>query len=194
MDDRFDPMREQQMIDGRHVGQVPDGEPIARHCGAMAHGEVVENANIMPAGENKLDGMAADIPGAAGDEDVHEGIVARRVTRRWVLFAAFTSKRGEPGERKRTERTKRELAWRFRRKRLWHIWFASESRFRRARLRRKNAANETGLAALVLQGGERNDFRVHHLRSRTCKLGDQQKLRPGRIMVRGNWTPILQYA
>jgi hypothetical protein len=45
----------------------------------MAEGEIVENADVMAAGQEEPDGVAADVPGAAGDEDSHGGIIAGSV-------------------------------------------------------------------------------------------------------------------
>jgi hypothetical protein len=35
--------------------------------------QVVENADVMPCGEQSTHGVRADVPGAAGDEDVGHG-------------------------------------------------------------------------------------------------------------------------
>ena len=72
MDDRLDAVLDQDVIEPLDLGQVADDEPLGRHRLAMPQRQVVVDPDVMAARQEQLDGMTADVAGAAGDENSHE--------------------------------------------------------------------------------------------------------------------------
>ena len=72
MDDGFDAVQHQRMIQPLRFAQVGRDEPLGRHGGAMAHRQVVVDPNVVAAGQKEANRVTADVAGAAGDEDAHK--------------------------------------------------------------------------------------------------------------------------
>ena len=58
-----------ELIDAMDLVEIADDEPLGRHRGAMAEDEVVVDPDIVAAFQEQANGVAADVAGAAGDEE-----------------------------------------------------------------------------------------------------------------------------
>jgi hypothetical protein len=70
MDDRIDPSAADAALERREVGDVRNGEiGLAIEIRAISGGEIVYDHDVVAASEERVDDVAAEKAGAAGDED-----------------------------------------------------------------------------------------------------------------------------
>jgi len=65
MHDRVDAAFEQHLIDAMRLVQIAYDQPIGRNGPAMAEREIVVDPDIVPAFQEKLDGVGTDVARAA---------------------------------------------------------------------------------------------------------------------------------
>ncbi len=75
MDDGFDTIAQQRMIDARGFREVADQKAIFGNCLAMALGEIVVDPDFVSLSEKKANGMAANISRAARHQNSHDDLV-----------------------------------------------------------------------------------------------------------------------
>ncbi len=72
MDDGLDPMGHQGVVQARLLAQIADEEALGGNRCPMAGGQVVVDPDVVAAGQEQPHRMAADVAGAACDENSHE--------------------------------------------------------------------------------------------------------------------------
>ncbi len=79
MDDGVDPVLRDRLRDQRLIADIADDKWHARrHRPVEAGREIVEHDHTLAGVEQRVDHVAADIAGAAGDQDRHEGPIFGR--------------------------------------------------------------------------------------------------------------------
>src|SRR5689334_13124680 len=63
------------MIEDIRVRQVTDDQPVGRHGGTVAERQVVINGDVVTAGREQAERVAADVSGSAGDKDAHLSVL-----------------------------------------------------------------------------------------------------------------------
>jgi hypothetical protein len=71
VDHRFDPVDDEQVVEVIDVAEVAQDQAFGRHGLVVAGRQVVEDRDVVPASEELLDGVAADVSSAARDENPH---------------------------------------------------------------------------------------------------------------------------
>src|SRR5947208_896454 len=71
MHDGVDAALEQHLIEAMGFVEVGNDEAVGGHGGAMAVRQVVHDPDVMPARQKEAHGVAADVAGAAGNQDAH---------------------------------------------------------------------------------------------------------------------------
>ncbi len=69
MHDGLDPVLGQHLIDRGRVARVAQDQRRAQHGAAIAGREVIEDHDALAALDELADDVAADVPGATGDEN-----------------------------------------------------------------------------------------------------------------------------
>ena len=81
MDNGVDPMRGDQRGHARLVSDIADDERRARrHRPVEAGGQIIEHHGLLSGLEEGVNHVAADVPGAAGNQDRHVANPLRAIT------------------------------------------------------------------------------------------------------------------
>ena len=72
VDDRLDPVHHQHVVQVVHIPEVADDESVRWHGLPVAVGQVVEDGDLVAAGDEQADRVAADVAGSAGNQNSHD--------------------------------------------------------------------------------------------------------------------------
>ncbi len=71
MHDGVDALFDKYLVEAMRLVEIADDEPLGRHRAAMAQRETIVHPHVVATIEEQADGVAADITGAADDNNSH---------------------------------------------------------------------------------------------------------------------------